>query len=409
MTPQSVSVVVLNRDRVASLARTLAALEHQTLRGFDLTIVTNRAAELARDVPLARRARLVPCAEANISRSRNLGIAATGGDIVAFCDDDAVPEPPWLERLAASFAEADVGAAAGLVRGRNGVSVQWGFQEVDAFGNDWPLPDLPGPFRHAGGPDRAMKTVGTNCAFRRAALVEIGGFDEAYRFFLDETDVNRRMHAAGWATMGVPGAEVHHAFAASALRTSERVPRSLFEIGASKVHFCRKFADPSLLGAELDGFRAAQRRRLIRFTDLGLLPPSRTSALLATLEAGFIDGARRVPVVPGLPPPAPVGKPFAEGPRPDPVVLDCTLADRRRKRAMAADLAESGACVTLLDVELTARPLTVRFTDDGYWYHRVGAFGMAERSGPPLRLARRRTRLAEEIRRASPQRGFEPA
>jgi glycosyltransferase involved in cell wall biosynthesis len=41
--------------------------------------------------------------ERNLSRSRNLGIEAAAGDVVAFLDDDAVPEPRWLEDLVAAF------------------------------------------------------------------------------------------------------------------------------------------------------------------------------------------------------------------------------------------------------------------------------------------------------------------
>ena len=99
-----------------------------------------------------------------------------------------MPEPTWLERLVEPFQDADTGAAGGLVRGRNGVSVQWGFQEVDGYGNDWPVPASGAAFFGAPTPGRVLKTVGTNCAFRRAALAAIGGFDEAYRFFLEETD-----------------------------------------------------------------------------------------------------------------------------------------------------------------------------------------------------------------------------
>ncbi|MDZ7905902.1 MAG: hypothetical protein U5N55_09140 [Cypionkella sp.] len=36
----------------------------------------------------------------------------------------------------------------------------------------------------------AVKTQGTNCAFRMDALRKIGGFDPAFAFYLDEADVN---------------------------------------------------------------------------------------------------------------------------------------------------------------------------------------------------------------------------
>ena len=160
MTGLPVSVIIPNRDRTRSLARTLAALKRQSLRGFEVVIVSNRAEEITRAIPQARDAIIVPFEPANISRARNAGCAAASGEILAFCDDDAVPEPTWLARLIAPFSRAQVGATGGLVRGRNGVSLQWGFQEVDAFGNDWPLPRPDAPFTGAPTPGRVLKKIG---------------------------------------------------------------------------------------------------------------------------------------------------------------------------------------------------------------------------------------------------------
>ena len=399
-----VSVVVLNRDRIRSLGRTLKALTHQTWRAFDLVLVSNQCSKVRRAFPEASRIQMVPCAAAGVSRARNLGINAAGGEIIAFCDDDAVPEPTWLERLVVPFNDEKVGAVGGLVRGRNGVSIQWGFQEVDQMGNDWPCA--------AGSPltkARTPKTVGTNCAFRREALREIGGFDEAFRFFLDETDVNWRLTAGGWKTVLVAGAEVHHSYSASEVRTSERVPLSLFEIGASKVLFCRKHSIEGELIDALDGFRDGQRHRLIRAMQLGLLPPERVRLLMASLEAGFIDGAARLSQTVPIGPPSGGTIPFVTGPAPSRRWMSCSVLDRLSARQIAADDAKAGACVTLVDLERTARPLTVRFTDDGYWYHRGGIYGQTERRGLMFRYSTRKGRVTEEYARVGGQRGlFDP-
>ncbi|HBN32130.1 MAG TPA: glycosyl transferase family 2, partial [Rhodobacteraceae bacterium] len=82
--------------------------------------------------------------------------------------------------------------------------------------------------------DLGIKTEGTNCAFRRAALIELGGFDPAYHYFLDETDLNYRLGLAGWKTAIVPLAQVHHGHAASENRSANQAPKTLFEVGASK-------------------------------------------------------------------------------------------------------------------------------------------------------------------------------
>src|SRR5690606_23264203 len=158
-------------------------------------------------------------------------------------DDDAVPEPTWASRLAAPFAHPRVGAAGGFVRGRNGISFQWRALAVDHLGQDHPLEvDPEGVSLHEGTATRAVKTQGTNCAFRRAGWLAAGGFDPAFRFYLDEADVNLRLAAAGHLTAVVPRAEVIHGFAASARRRADRVPADLTDIGASTAVFLRRHA-----------------------------------------------------------------------------------------------------------------------------------------------------------------------
>jgi GT2 family glycosyltransferase len=72
-----------------------------------------------------------------------------------------------------------------------------------------------GPVRTRAAAGFVVKTEGTNCAFRRDVLAGLGGFDPAFRYFLDETDVNLRLAEAGARTVIVPRALVHHGSAAS--------------------------------------------------------------------------------------------------------------------------------------------------------------------------------------------------
>jgi GT2 family glycosyltransferase len=78
-------------------------------------------------------------------------------------------------------------------------------------------------------------------SFRRSVLVDFEGFDPAYHFYLDETDLNMRLVATNHLTAIAPLARVHHGFAQSIRRYGDRVPRDLFDIGASWAVFQRKF------------------------------------------------------------------------------------------------------------------------------------------------------------------------
>ena len=397
-----VSVVVVSYRRPRLLALTLKALEYQRHRNFEVICVADLPPEARPASPLAIR--WFRFDRPNISAARNLGIAAARGEIVAFIDDDAVPEFGWLTALEAPFADPAVGAAGGFVRGRNGVAFQWRCARLDRAGRDHPqeVPeDRPTVFG-AGGP-LVLKTVGTNCAFRRAALAHIGGFDAAYAFFLDEADVNLRLDAAGWAQAIVPMAEVHHGFAAGPHRTADRVPTDLFELGASLAHFLARHARAADTAPRLAEFRAEQRARLDRHLLLGRLSGREVRRLLARLEAGLAAGAARAPVPADLPPAAGA---FAPAPRrgPGPVrLLTAGPPGLDRARAAAARAAAEGAEVTLIAWEPTPRPLVVGFRPEGYFLHRLGLAGRAERDAP-RRLRSPAAAVAKERARIRPQR-----
>jgi glycosyltransferase involved in cell wall biosynthesis len=73
---------------------------------------------------LADRIKTVACDVAKISVARNAGVGQAAGNIVAFIDDDAVPEPTWLSHLTSPFTNVSVTAASGFLRSRNGIAFQ---------------------------------------------------------------------------------------------------------------------------------------------------------------------------------------------------------------------------------------------------------------------------------------------
>jgi len=206
MTAAPVSVIVVSRGRPSLLPRCLTGIGQLCYPAFEIVVVADTGGiEAVRAMGWQARVKLVAFDTANISQARNAGIAASTGEIIAFIDDDAVPEPTWLAHLAAPFADPDIAATGGFVIGRNGISFQWTARAVNARGEKIAL-DHSGdaPFEPSPPEGFVTKTEGTNCAFRRRALAEIGGFDPAFRFYMDETDVNLRLAQAGGRTVLVP-------------------------------------------------------------------------------------------------------------------------------------------------------------------------------------------------------------
>lgn len=397
MTDGAVSVIVVSRGRPEALMRCLTGLAQQDHANFEVIVVADPAA-CAVVRASARVLKLATFDQANIALARNLGLRLASAPVVAFIDDDAVPEPTWLGRLIAPFANPEVVQAGGFVRGRNGISLQWKAMEVDSEGWDHALTvDGSAVSLHPGGAARAVKTQGTNCAFRRDDLLAIGGFDPCFHFYLDEADVNLRLAARGGLTAVVPLAQVHHGFAASARRSPDRVPHGLTEVGASIACFLRRHGGDQTATAR---HVAGQRARVLRLMQDGRIEPRDVARLMASLTAGLAEGAQR-PLIP-LRPMAATALPLVALPGCG-ARAGCVIAgriwQRRRLAAQARAALAQGKIVTVFCLDPSVRRHHHVFCREGYWWQRGGLFGQAERCGPSFRWWRFGARVRAECRR----------
>ena len=407
----AVSVVLVSHGRPAHLARAVFGVAQLLYTRFEVIVVADAAGIAAIDaLPFASQIKLVACDTPNISHARNLGIAQAGGDIIAFIDDDAVPEPTWLAQLTAPFENPEVAAAGGFVIGRNGISLQWGAREVDETGQPHALAlSGDGPQIALPSSGRAIRTEGTNCAFRRKILEQLGGFDPNYRFYLDETDLNMRLARAGFTTAIVPGALVHHGFAASARRAADRAPRTLFDIGSSTVVFLRKYARTGQMAGAVAQLVAQQRQRVIAHMIAGRIEPGSVKYLMRSLHDGMDHGdARPLAPLPALKNAGATFRPFTRsGATGQNRVLAGRVWQARRLRRHACALAAQGDIVTLLLFSPTALFHRHRFDAAGFWEQSGGLFGRSERHGPLIRVQRFPTRVAHETQRIARQRGLD--
>ncbi|MEO0360441.1 MAG: glycosyltransferase, partial [Pseudomonadota bacterium] len=411
-----VSVVALTRDRPKAFRNLLEALRLQRMRSFEVIAVGahERAEDHGAPPELAARIAYAPCAEENVSLSRNIGLALAKAPIVAFIDDDAAPEPDWLSELEAAFEAPEVGAVGGFVRGRNGVDFQWRGAVVDRYGAHRPMTteDLTNPDLHDPGGERFVSTVGVNGAYRRRALVQIGGFDEHYHYFLDESDVCIRLREVGWRVAVAPEAEVHHAYAASPVRRANRAPRDLYQIAASRAYFAHVHGHPDWRAAKLEAFAEEQRTRLTKFVGLGRISRRQAAEMAARLDEGLEEGVRRWRAGRRLFAPHDRAKriaaagPFLDGPARRPRVALVVGGLARGPAARAADrLVEAGCEVTLIDFMLRARRLRVAF-EDGLWRHVGGVLGR-DRLDAPVPSPRRAARAKRELSRIARRRDFD--
>ncbi len=401
MTGAPVSVIVVSQHRPRLLLRTLLGLSQLDHLDFEVVVVADSAGIAAvKASRFAGRAKLIRQGDEGISAARNAGISAAAGQVVAFVDDDAVPVSGWLTHLVAPFEDASVTAATGYVRGRNGISFQSKGTRVDGCGWEIPVPDQgTGTLIVGSSPGDAVKTVGTNCAFRREELAEIGGFDPAIRFFMDETELNLRLAAKGARVALVPLAEVYHGFAPSPRRRANRLPLSLYEEAASTAILLRRHGQETDPEVQKKLRRNAQEQRLARHLIKGTAEPRDLGPLLCSFDAGWAEGLRR-PLTDPVPIPdaAQPFLPFGTAAGKDKVFAG-DWRQREPLRAAACSHVASGGRAHLFLFSKTTLFHHRRFTEDGVWEQTGGQFGKSDRTDPPVRIVGFKDRLRHEIAR----------
>jgi O-antigen biosynthesis protein len=386
------SVIVVSWARPRALVRCLIALSQMRSSRFEVIVVADDDGRAALSMlPFADRISVIYQIVENISLARNLGIAAASGDVVAFIDDDAVPEPDWAETILAAFADDDLAAATGPVIGRNGISLQWGRMASDRLGRDRALDGT-----DASGPSETVKLHGTNMAFRRRNLALIGGFDPIFRFYLDETDLAMRMTGIGAKLAYLPAMRVHHGYLASPRRRADRVPTDLTEIGASTAVYLRKHA-PESLDMALESLVEHQRLRLLRFARGRKIGPADMRDLLLTLRKGIAEGRSRNLSAP-IPIPVTTGKfhPLRKDIPPPMAIRDGWWHQGASLRATAAADVAMGQPVALILMEPSPRKHKIIFTDGGWWEQSGGLFGPRNRTETRLQFWRYSARVARE-------------
>lgn len=149
------------------------------------------------------------------ARAINLGLQATHEPLVALCNDDARPEPGWLEALVSALEEDPAGADLAFVCGK--VVAEPDSGRLDSVGDGMSgllLPYPIGRFEVDQGQYGASRTVllASGCAslFRRALFEDTGLFEASFFAYMEDVDLGLRAALLGYRGGYVPGAVTRH-------------------------------------------------------------------------------------------------------------------------------------------------------------------------------------------------------
>jgi N-acetylglucosaminyl-diphospho-decaprenol L-rhamnosyltransferase len=266
--PGSWDAVVVNHDAGALLVRCVRSLLADASAGRPpvVVVVDNASTDgsvdaLARELPDVR----VVHAPGNVgyARAANLGIRATAAPVVAVLNPDtevgAGAGAVMAERFASAARLGALGprirntdgsdypsarrvpglrdalghGALGLVRPRNAWTRR--YRELDAD------PARPRPVDWVSG---------AAIWLRRAALDEVGGWDERYFMYVEDLDLCWRLRRAGWEVGYEPRAEVVHVRGVSAARRPYRMVvehhRSAWRFACRRLVGARRLALPAV-------------------------------------------------------------------------------------------------------------------------------------------------------------------
>ncbi|HEX5405245.1 MAG TPA: glycosyltransferase [Pseudonocardiaceae bacterium] len=191
---EPVSVIVPAYNESANIEATLRSILAGT-HPVEVIVVDDGSTDGTADIVegLGLPVRLVRQPNSGKSTALNTGIALAGHDIIVMMDGDTVFEPETVHRMVQPFADPTVGAVAGNVKIANRHTLLGRLQHIEyviGFNLDRRMQDVLG----------CMPTVpGAGGAFRRSALVEVGGLSDDT--IAEDTDLTIAVGRAGWRVL----------------------------------------------------------------------------------------------------------------------------------------------------------------------------------------------------------------
>jgi GT2 family glycosyltransferase len=215
-----VSVIIVNHNGILFIERCLKSVLSTEYSNFEVILVDNDSTDGSREYVLETfgsdpRVHIV-CNAASFgpAKGRNIGAQQASGEYLVFLDNDTVVSQNWLTAMVEMFqAYPFVGSAQSKL-------LSLAAPERFDYAGDY-LTQFGFLSERAGGAvDRAQldyvavifSAKSAASGVRRSIFDHIGGFDEDFYMYVEETDLSWRVWLAGYLVVFVPNSVVYHAY-----------------------------------------------------------------------------------------------------------------------------------------------------------------------------------------------------
>jgi glycosyltransferase involved in cell wall biosynthesis len=328
------SIILCTRNRSDSIGETLQALSQLEPSGAEILVVdSSEGLEMEKTEGFSRQygAKYILELRRGLNIARNTGLANASGDIVAYTDDDCLPEKDWLANKLRNFSDPTIWACTGRVvqHSREGSqgrlfhgefstlhqeAVQHNSEDVSDFFEEVAGQDL-GPERRVFSEkdiqfgmgfilsnvfkvfSKHMKSrapvpycigCGASMAFRREIFKEAGNFDERFGSVAplgacDDIEMLYRVLKFGHRIVYEPSAVIHHKqrFAV------EEVFSTRYHYSFGNATFMREYRGDALMRVMFYG-RLFQL--MIKSAQYKLLGKKELAQSFSSDLRGFLDG-----------------------------------------------------------------------------------------------------------------------
>lgn len=191
--PVAVSLIIVNYNGAALLPDCIDSALQTTAPDTEIVVVDNNSTDASLLV-LARyntRVRIVRSQHnLGFGRACNLGVAAARGDLLVFLNPDVSFVAGWLEPLARAAASD---------------------RRIALLCPQMLYPGTPVPTPHAA-PRLIERALLPGCGLtaRRDAWLMLGGFDETFFLYWEDTELCWRARLLGWRVVSVENSSIYH-------------------------------------------------------------------------------------------------------------------------------------------------------------------------------------------------------